>query len=139
MVVALASLMLALRQSEVLESVRENWSILILSAVLGGILGRLLGLQTPAPVLMVVLGAYAILAGLHMVLIKPLPEKDDKVHAAWLAASDCAVPAPHVFRRGVACCFIRWILGYRCHGPGSAGGFQRGIILVGDLCTGAPC
>jgi uncharacterized membrane protein YfcA len=85
MVVALASLMLALRQSEVLESVRENWSILILSAVLGGILGRLLGLQTPAPVLMVVLGAYAILAGLHMVLIKPLPEKDDKAHAAWLA------------------------------------------------------
>lgn len=84
MVVALASLMLALRQSEVLKSVREDWAILILSAVLGGILGRLLGLQTPAPVLMVVLGAYAILAGLRMVLIKPLPEKDDKAHSAWL-------------------------------------------------------
>jgi len=84
-VVALASLMLALRQSEALKSVREDWAILILSAVLGGILGRLLGLQTPAPILMVVLGAYAILAGLRMVLIKPLPEKDDKAHPAWLA------------------------------------------------------
>jgi len=84
-VVALASLMLALRQSEALKSVRADWAILILSAVLGGILGRLLGLQTPAPILLVVLGAYAILAGLRMVLIKPLPEKDDKAHPAWLA------------------------------------------------------
>ncbi len=84
-VVALASLMLALRQSEVLKAVREDWAMLILSAVLGGILGRLLGLQTPAPVLLVVLGAYTILAGLRMVFIKPLPEKDDKAHPAWLA------------------------------------------------------
>jgi uncharacterized membrane protein YfcA len=84
-VVALASLLLALRQSEILKSVREDWAVLILPAVLGGILGRLLGLQTPAPILLVVLGAYAILAGLRMVLIKPLPEKDDKAHPAWLA------------------------------------------------------
>jgi len=84
-VVALAALMLALRQSEALKSVRENWAILILSAGLGGILGRLLGLQTPAPILLIVLGAYAILAGLRMVLIKPLPERDDKVHPAWLS------------------------------------------------------
>ena len=84
-VIALAALMLALRQSEALKSVRENWAILILSAGLGGILGRLLGLQTPAPILLIVLGAYAILAGLRMVLIKPLPERDDKVHPAWLS------------------------------------------------------
>lgn len=84
-VVALASLMLALRQSEVLKAVREEWAILILPAVIGGILGRLLGLQTPAPVLLVVLGAYAILAGLRMVFVKPLPEKEDKAHPAWLA------------------------------------------------------
>ncbi len=82
-VVALASLMLALRQSEALKSVREDWAILILSAGLGGILGRLLGLQTPAPILLIVLGAYAILAGLRMVFIKPLPERDDKAHPAW--------------------------------------------------------
>jgi uncharacterized membrane protein YfcA len=84
-VVALASLMLALRQSEILKSVREDWAMLILSAGLGGILGRLLGLQTPAPVLQIVLGAYAILAGLRLVLIKSLPERDDKAHPAWLA------------------------------------------------------
>jgi len=84
-VVALASLMLALRQSEALKAVREDWAMLILPAVLGGILGRLLGLQTPAPILLIVLGAYAILAGLRMLLIKPLPEKDDKAHPAWLA------------------------------------------------------
>jgi len=84
-VIALASLMLALRQGEALKSVREDWTMLILPAVLGGILGRLLGLQTPAPILLIVLGAYAILAGLRMVLIKPLPERDDKAHPAWLA------------------------------------------------------
>jgi uncharacterized membrane protein YfcA len=84
-VVALASLMLALRQSEILNSVRQDWAMLILPAVLGGILGRLLGLRTPAPILLIVLGAYAILAGLRMVLIKPLPEKDEKAHPVWLA------------------------------------------------------
>jgi uncharacterized membrane protein YfcA len=84
-VVALASLMLALRQSEALKSVRENWAILIIPAVLGGILGRLFGLQTSTPILLMVLGIYALLAGLRMVLIKPLPEKDDKAHPAWLA------------------------------------------------------
>jgi uncharacterized membrane protein YfcA len=84
-VVALASLMLALRQSEALKSVRENWAILIIPAVLGSILGRLFGLQTATPILMMVLGIYALLAGLRMVFIKPLPEKDDKAHPAWLA------------------------------------------------------
>jgi len=84
-VVAFSSLMLALRQSEALKSVREDWAMLILPAVLGGILGRLLGLQTTGPVLLVVLGVYAILAGLRMVLIKPLPEREDKVHPAWQA------------------------------------------------------
>jgi uncharacterized membrane protein YfcA len=84
-VVALASLMLALRQSDVLKSVRGDWAVLILPAVLGGLLGRLLGLQTPAPILLVVLGAYAILAGLRMAIIKPMPERDDKAHPGWHA------------------------------------------------------
>jgi uncharacterized membrane protein YfcA len=82
-VVALASLMLALRQGEILKSVREDWAMLILPAVLGGVLGRLLGLRTPAFVLLVVLGAYAILASLRMAFIKPIPERDDKAHPAW--------------------------------------------------------
>ena len=61
------------------------------TAVLGGILGWLLGSQTRAPILLVASGAYATLAGPRMVLIKPLPEKDDKAHTAWLA------PAGFVF------------------------------------------
>jgi len=84
-VVALAALMMALRQSGVLKSVREDWAMLVLPAMLGGMLGRLLGLQTPTRTLLVVLGAYAILAGLRMALIKPLPERDDKAHPAWQA------------------------------------------------------
>lgn len=83
MVVALSALMLALRQSAVLKSVREDWALLIIPAVLGGILGRLLGLNVSAPVLLVTLGIYAILTGLRLVLIKPLPERADKVHSAW--------------------------------------------------------
>lgn len=84
-VVALAALMMALRQSGVLKSVREDWAILVLPAMLGGMLGRLLGLQIPTRTLLVVLGAYAVLAGLRMAFIKPLPERDDKVHPAWQA------------------------------------------------------
>jgi len=84
-VVALAALMMALRQSEVLKSVREDWAILVLPAMLGGMLGRLLGLQIPTRTLVVVLGAYAVLAGLRMAFIKPLPERDDKAHPTWQA------------------------------------------------------
>lgn len=84
-VVALAALMMALRQGQVLKSVREDWAMLILPAALGGMLGRLLGLQTPARILLIVLGAYAILAGLRMAFIRPLPARDDKAHPAWQA------------------------------------------------------
>ncbi len=82
-VVALSALMLALRQRDVWKSVREDWALLIIPAILGGILGRLLGLATPAPVLLIVLGVYAILVGLRLVLIKPMPERADKVHPVW--------------------------------------------------------
>jgi uncharacterized membrane protein YfcA len=82
-VLALASLMLALRQSDVLKSVREDWALLIIPAILGGILGRLLGLSVSASVLLVTLGTYAILTGLRLLFIKPMPERDDKAHPAW--------------------------------------------------------
>jgi uncharacterized membrane protein YfcA len=84
-VVGLSALMLALRQSDVLKSVREDWALLIIPAILGGILGRLLGLSVSASVLLVTLGIYAILTGLRLVLIKPMPERDDKAHPAWQA------------------------------------------------------
>lgn len=84
-VVALSALMLALRQSEVLKSVREDWALLIIPAVIGGGLGRLLGLSLSTSVLLVTLGAYAMLTGLRLLLIKPMPERDDKVHPVWQA------------------------------------------------------
>lgn len=84
-VVSLAALMMTLRQSAVLTSIEENLPLLIVPAILGGMLGRLAGLHMPASILMLILGVYAILAGLRMVLIKPLPEDNNHPHPAWLA------------------------------------------------------
>lgn len=83
-VIGLSALMLALRQRPALNRVREDWLRLIIPSILGGILGRLIALQTGAPVLMMVLGIYAILVGLRLVLIKPMPEKEVKAHSRWL-------------------------------------------------------
>jgi len=83
-VLGLSALMLALRQWPVLKSVREDWPRLIIPSILGGVLGRLLALKTGAPVLLLVLGIYAILVGLRLVLIKPMPEREGKAHSNWL-------------------------------------------------------
>lgn len=82
-VIGLAALMLALRQWPALSSVREEWPRIILPSILGGILGRLLALQTKAPVILVVLGVYAVLVGLRLVLIRPMPERETKGHPNW--------------------------------------------------------
>ncbi len=84
-VVSLAALMLALRQTEVLTSVRGDWPLVIIPAVVGAMLGRVLALALPPAVLTVLLGIYAILAGLRLALIRPLPEKETKAHPSWLA------------------------------------------------------
>jgi len=84
-VVALAALMMALRQRQVLASVKEDWAMIIIPSILGGMLGRLLSLQVSAKVLLGTLGVYAILVGLRLVLIKPLPEKETQAHPAWQA------------------------------------------------------
>jgi len=83
-VLGLSALMLALRQWPVLNSVREDWPRLIIPSILSGVLGRLLALKTGAPVLLLVLGIYAILVGLRLVLIKPMPEREGKAHSNWL-------------------------------------------------------
>ncbi|OJX47160.1 MAG: hypothetical protein BGO78_16925 [Chloroflexi bacterium 44-23] len=83
-VLGLSALMLALRQWPALNSVREDWPRLIIPAIVGGVLGRLLALKTGAPVLLLVLGIYAILVGLRLVLIKPMPEREGKAHSNWL-------------------------------------------------------
>ena len=84
-VVSLAALMMLLRQSQVLTLVQADWPLVILPAVLGGVLGRILALNIDATWLLGALGVYAILAGLRLVLIKPMPERDDKAHPAWIA------------------------------------------------------
>jgi uncharacterized membrane protein YfcA len=47
-VVSVAALMMALRQTDVLTAVREDWAMIIISTGLGGLLGRLLGLSLPS-------------------------------------------------------------------------------------------
>lgn len=83
-VLGLSALMLTLRQWPVLNSVREDWPRLIIPGIVGGVLGRLLALNTGAPVLLLVLGIYAILVGLRLVMIKPMPEREGKAHSNWL-------------------------------------------------------
>ena len=85
MVVSLAALMMLLRQTDVLKSVRADWSLVIVPAIVGAILGRVIGLRISASGLMILLAAYAILAGLRLAFIRPLPEKETKAHPAWLA------------------------------------------------------
>ena len=83
-VVSLAALMMMLRQSQVLASVQADWPLVVLPAVLGGALGRVLAFNIAPTVLLGALGVYAILAGLRMLLIRPMPERDDKAHPIWI-------------------------------------------------------
>jgi uncharacterized membrane protein YfcA len=84
-VVSLAALMMALRQGAVLGSVRQDWTLVVIPAVVGAILGRVVALSLAPTALTAVLGIYAILAGARLAFIRPLPEKESKAHPAWLA------------------------------------------------------
>ncbi len=84
LVVSLAALMMLLRQTQVVTAVQADWPLVVLPAVLGGVLGRIAALNIRPMVLLAVLGVYAILAGLRLVLIKPLPERENKGHPAWI-------------------------------------------------------
>jgi uncharacterized membrane protein YfcA len=84
-VVSLAALMMALRQSDILRSVRSDWAMIVVPGAVGALLGRVLALSISPAALTMMLGVYAILAGLRLVLIRPLPEKETKAHPAWLA------------------------------------------------------
>ncbi len=85
LVVSLAALMMALRQSDVLRSVRPDWPMIVVPGAVGALLGRVLALSVSPAVLTVMLGVYAILAGLRLAFIRPLPEKETKARPAWLA------------------------------------------------------
>jgi uncharacterized membrane protein YfcA len=85
MVVALAALMMLLRQTDVLTSVRADWPQVVIPAALGAILGRVISLNAPTQSLLVLLGLYALLAGLRLAFIRPLPARETQAHPAWLA------------------------------------------------------
>ncbi|GEM_PF-422007 len=84
-VVGIASLMMALRQTAVLTNIREDWAMIIIASGLGGMVGRLLGLSLAASILIALLGIYAILVGIRLLFVKPVPARDDPAHPAWLA------------------------------------------------------
>ena len=84
-VVSLSALMMALRQSEILRSVREEWPVVALPAIVGAIAGRVSGLWLPPQVLTILLGLYAILAGLRLAFIRPIPAKENSMHSVWIA------------------------------------------------------
>jgi len=83
-VVSLAALMMALRQSEVLRSVREEWPVVVLPALVGAVAGRVSGLWLPPQVLTLLLGIYAILAGLRLAFIRTIPARESPLHPAWI-------------------------------------------------------
>jgi uncharacterized membrane protein YfcA len=84
-VVSLAALMMLLRQTDVLTSVRQDWPLVVIPAAVGAILGRVIGLNVSAKALLILLGIYAVLAGLRLAFIYPLSEKETGAHPAWLA------------------------------------------------------
>lgn len=63
----------------------SEWLIIVISAIIGGITGRLINSITGPAVLMVTLGVYAILVGLRILFIKPISEKEIKAHPALLS------------------------------------------------------
>jgi len=88
-VVALAALLLLIRQRKALRDAapegKAEWLLIVIPAALGGIAGRFLSAALGPAVLLGILGVYAVLVGLRIFLINPLPEREIKAHSAWLA------------------------------------------------------
>lgn len=88
-VIALAALMMVIRQGKALHTAtpvgKSEWLLIVIPAIAGGVTGRLLANAVAPKVLLAVLGIYAILVGLRILFIKPLPERETKAHLGWLA------------------------------------------------------
>ncbi len=136
-VVSLSALMLALRQSEILRSVREEWPVVALPAIVGAIAGRVSGLWLPPQVLTILLGIYAILAGLRLAFIRPIPAKENSMHSVWIAPSTFmagAVDRPAFCRRqGLPGAAAQYGLG-----TPSEKGIRAGCTRCERRCTGCP-
>ena len=88
-VVALAALLMVIRQRKPLTAAvsafRSEWLLIIIPAIAGGRGGRYIAGSLTAKALLGILAVYAILVGLRIFFIKPLPEKESKAHRLWLA------------------------------------------------------
>jgi uncharacterized membrane protein YfcA len=88
-VVALAALLMIIRQRKALHTAvpfgKSAWFLIALPAIAGGVIGRFTASAVSPKVLLMALGGYAILVGLRIFFIKPLPERESKAHLAWLA------------------------------------------------------
>jgi uncharacterized membrane protein YfcA len=88
-VVALAALLMVIRQRKALHAAapfgKSAWLLIVLPAVAGGVIGRFAASAVSPKVLLAALGVYAILVGLRIFFIKPLPERENKAHLAWLS------------------------------------------------------
>jgi len=88
-VVALAALLMVIRQRKALSAAapagKAEWLLIVIPAVAGGIAGRFMAASLAPKMLLGILGAYAVLVGLRILFIKPLPEREAKAHRAWLA------------------------------------------------------
>ena len=88
-VVALAALLMVFRQRKMLQRSipggSTEWYLVVIPAVAGGIGGRLLSVWLTPAFLIGALGVYAVLVGLRILVIKPLPERETKAHPAWMA------------------------------------------------------
>ena len=86
-VVGLAALLMVIRQRKALRGAVPagglEWTLIVVPAIAGGMAGRLLGAAIAPKVILGTLGSYAILIGLRIFFIKPLPEKATKAHPAW--------------------------------------------------------
>jgi uncharacterized membrane protein YfcA len=88
-VVALAALLMVIRQRKALHTAvpfgKSAWLLIVLPAIAGGVIGRFAASVVSSKILLAALGVYAILVGLRIFIIKPLPERERKAHLAWLS------------------------------------------------------
>ncbi|MFZ5366830.1 MAG: sulfite exporter TauE/SafE family protein [Spirochaetota bacterium] len=86
-VIALAALMALIRQRKHLHGAvppgSHEWLLITIPAFLGALTGRILASQMKPGLLLGLLGGYAILVGLRILIIKPLSERETKAHPSW--------------------------------------------------------
>jgi len=87
LVMFLASLLFIREHKENLTKLPRNISVtIILTALTGAFIGRLVGSQFNAKILIIILGVYAVLVGLRLLFLKPRPVEggDLSLRISWI-------------------------------------------------------